>query len=805
MVSKKESSDVQEEFINVDEIEKRLTVLWEKDNRWPALIAARAALRVFPFIVNEADLNNWFWPVQAEMDSENPQDNRVLYILALVYVLITLFLGRKISIKLPYELYQISFPSHELEAAAKVLEADSIKNANSVIAAGEAIKAAVNSVESPPEFAKQVLSELEQAEQADSLDLFLATPLWPDKIIPEEVHSYYNERFKPAIERLAKEAQSESSSTALIRVLDIYERTAGIITENPDEAEVRADREITEDNANIQQDSLNRKALVDGLAAILSYKENEGHLTIGLLGHWGSGKSSLMSLVKEQLQQTSKVPFLFGEFNAWAYEHSDNIQAAMAHEVINSLTSHPRESTNEKGIWVALKNYFAWLPQKYRLVLSFSAHKYPFRFSAILLQVLAILWIVSSIFVDRLSAGFDFLFELLHLDFEAFGPAWQLTTKFGLLAALVWNSIKDARITFGQSLTKDWLTYVKLPDYAKHIGEVSEMRKDITLMCKIRLGFNQKKASNKKRLLFVVDDLDRCGPAGIVKTFEAIRLVLNIPQVTVVIAIDQRIALAALAKHYEPLEKHHQLQNAKTIARDYLGKMIQLPIVLPEPDQTAISQLMGNVWDDNDQAIQQWRGLINPARELEENTSGSFLSHPELSDTKSDDIEITEDQMATIVNQMEIPPVPKTGKPIVGVSPSQKAAFVFWSSQFGLNNPRQLKRLHNSYNLLRTVYGDEDPKLANYTHAYPCMVALMLLEWVNNQQQSDRRNQLRQYLLRGGQKPGACKAVFDNALAIIENHQIVEFLAIEIKQSRTQLLRFVDLFVLPAIEESSNL
>lgn len=96
-------------------------------------------------------------------------------------------------------------------------------------------------------------------------------------------------------------------------------------------------------------------------------------------------------------------------------------------------------------------------------------------------------------------------------------------------------------------------------------------------------------------MLYVVDDLDRCSHAGVVKTLEAVRLVMGIPQVIVIIAIDQRIALASLALHYKDLAGYHEQGNPGMIARDYLGKVIQLPIYLHAADNDTITAFVDRV------------------------------------------------------------------------------------------------------------------------------------------------------------------------------------------------------------------
>ena len=55
-------------------------------------------------------------------------------------------------------------------------------------------------------------------------------------------------------------------------------------------------------------------------------------------------------------------------------------------------------------------------------------------------------------------------------------------------------------------LAKEFLTYLKLPDYGHHLGHIPVMRENIKKLARVRL----EKFGKSKRLLYVVDDLDRC-------------------------------------------------------------------------------------------------------------------------------------------------------------------------------------------------------------------------------------------------------------------------------------------------------
>ena len=137
-------------------------------------------------------------------------------------------------------------------------------------------------------------------------------------------------------------------------------------------------------------------------------------------------------------------------------------------------------------------------------------------------------------------------------------------------------------------LVDEWEGYLSLPDYDSYLGKIPLMKQQILALCLLRLGLYQSK-DKQKRFLFVVGDRDWCSHAGVVKTLEAVRLVMGIKQVVVIIAIDQRIVLALLALHYKDLAVHHDHQDPSIIARDYLGKVIQLLVQLHMADEETVT------------------------------------------------------------------------------------------------------------------------------------------------------------------------------------------------------------------------
>jgi len=81
-------------------------------------------------------------------------------------------------------------------------------------------------------------------------------------------------------------------------------------------------------------DKLNYSIYVNTLSEIvLKTKIEETPLTIGIHGAWGSGKTSLMKMLQKDLGTGIKSLW----FNAWEYDKTDNIWAALFQSILNEM------------------------------------------------------------------------------------------------------------------------------------------------------------------------------------------------------------------------------------------------------------------------------------------------------------------------------------------------------------------------------------------------------------------------------------------------------------------------------------
>lgn len=85
----------------------------------------------------------------------------------------------------------------------------------------------------------------------------------------------------------------------------------------------------------IDQDTFQRRHYAEELADQIQKMYSKGSFAIGILGEYGSGKTSFINLIKKHLDR-KKVDII--EFNAWKSEKSDNIQRDFFDHLSNELS-----------------------------------------------------------------------------------------------------------------------------------------------------------------------------------------------------------------------------------------------------------------------------------------------------------------------------------------------------------------------------------------------------------------------------------------------------------------------------------
>lgn len=270
------------------------------------------------------------------------------------------------------------------------------------------------------------------------------------------------------------------------------------------------------------QDFLNFTELADQIAT-LAASENMLPLSIGVFGTWGTGKSTVLKLVKARMEGQAKPP-LFIEFDAWLYQGFDDAKAALMEVVADTLL---KAAKDDAGLLEKVKG--------------FAARVNYFR---------------------AIGLAADFGVGM------AFGVPPGLLTKAGsAISSLVMGSggaddtkeLKDA----AKEVSEGWSKLIK-PEKAKTPPkEIAAFRKE----------FGEILAELGRPLVLFIDNLDRCLPDVAIGTLEAIRLFLFLPGTAFIVAADEDMIRHSVAKHFHDPNATH--------VRDYLDKVIQVPFRVP--------------------------------------------------------------------------------------------------------------------------------------------------------------------------------------------------------------------------------
>ncbi|MZH03169.1 MAG: hypothetical protein F3745_07200 [Nitrospinae bacterium] len=432
----------------------------------------------------------------------------------------------------------------------------------------------------------------------------------------------------------------------------------------------------------LEDDLLGRKNDVKALAEMIADEKQGTPFTIGLLGRWGEGKSTVMHMLKDALEKRKDGHrFKFAKFNAWEYERTSNLSAGLAQEVTRSLIE-------PLGFWDEwrLRFEFALREHKYKALTPI--------ISLLMITYLGLLGVFISMWVNpNTGMGENWWYE-------------GIFASFFSLPLAFWYYFKKLS---EHPLSVELSTYLRLPSYGEHLGLIPVLKRHIATLCQIRLGTNKERNNNRKevlgmwdslifeknleredelphRLVVFIDDLDRCDPSSITKTLDAVRLVMDVENVIVVIGIDHRIAFRAVGEHYKDLADGKRSQ--QDIARDYLGKIFQLAIMLDRPQNEELKSFVSE--------------FLFPDAKLDIAKKEQEAAGQELHIKIEDRVEI-EDQVLDI--EIEEGQEENLWREEIKFTTKERDLFGELAVVFEFSNPRQLLRLRNSYGLLKLLYG----------------------------------------------------------------------------------------------------
>ena len=95
------------------------------------------------------------------------------------------------------------------------------------------------------------------------------------------------------------------------------------------------------------EDLLGFKVHADLLINVIN-DESVLPITIGVFGDWGSGKSSILQIVKEEFDKEDDKDSLCIYFNGWTFEGYDDAKAALLNSILKELEDNKKISEEIK-------------------------------------------------------------------------------------------------------------------------------------------------------------------------------------------------------------------------------------------------------------------------------------------------------------------------------------------------------------------------------------------------------------------------------------------------------------------------
>lgn len=262
-------------------------------------------------------------------------------------------------------------------------------------------------------------------------------------------------------------------------------------------------------------------------------------LTIGLFGSWGVGKSTLLKLIENEIESNPKADkkVVSVTLNAWMFEGYDEAKTALMESLLKAIEdtkSFPTDCKEKIGKLIKRIDYF-------RLA------------------------------GNAIKKGIP-----LALSVASGNPApFLLNCSKGVFDNLKTESGMDNFVNIANKFKESFVKEETTTDIIENI-RIFKMEFEKLL--------HELKIDN---LVVMIDDLDRCTPERIIDTLEAIKLFLSVQGTTFIIAVDERIVTYAIKKKYPVID-----DDTTDISKDYIEKIIQLPIKLPELSPIDIQNYM---------------------------------------------------------------------------------------------------------------------------------------------------------------------------------------------------------------------
>ncbi len=295
----------------------------------------------------------------------------------------------------------------------------------------------------------------------------------------------------------------------------------------------------------------------------------ETPLTVGVFGPWGTGKTSLMRQLQEEIERQSdpqEVRTVW--FTAWKYEREDALWRAFILRVLEAL--HPRRDKRAEAEDASYP--YEWMSEHERKVAEeleqLEARLYgPVEWEE-LGKITVDLWRAAAGAADVMidvAAAFVPGGEIIRRVLKLLGADEETREELDKVAEAVRREVHRYRL--------------------EQVASIEQFEREFERV----LGMALEGDERRRRLIVFVDDLDRCLPEKAIQILEAIKLFLEVKGTVFVLGMDKDVIARGVEAHYGALlrqsfasrEQGGRETELPITGEAYLQRLVQIPFYLP--------------------------------------------------------------------------------------------------------------------------------------------------------------------------------------------------------------------------------
>ncbi|WP_248626287.1 KAP family P-loop NTPase fold protein [Enterococcus cecorum] len=303
----------------------------------------------------------------------------------------------------------------------------------------------------------------------------------------------------------------------------------------------------------IQSDLLDREKLAESIAKLIINQEDNSNLSIGILGKWGSGKTTFLNMIHTKLEDENTVV----AFNASKYDDQEQIWFSLLSAVSKKYLSN--------GMEVSQKFKFLYKSLKEKKEL-------------------------SAIYIPGILTVIYFLTILLILKFHVDKTLLPLyTVASSGIGYLALKSIKKSYKSLEKyflSTNEQMLKQLRYPNYRELLGTRENVRTELAVFKNLIVS----KKTKLKNLVIMIDELDRCSEKTIKSFFSSIEAFIDIPGIIFIFSFNPDIVYPAINNNLENTPNPN-------VGIEFIEKYVNLFLTLPSVTsyKRYIESLLNNI------------------------------------------------------------------------------------------------------------------------------------------------------------------------------------------------------------------